>query len=95
MTAYNAALAALNVREIGKTKSAHGTVSAAIASYYKDNRFTSLASGTQMSRRAILERFRLTMETSGWPACRNSTSRPFWKQRNLSRLGTGWRRCGG
>jgi len=58
MTAYNAALAALNVREIGKTKSAHGTVSAAIASYYKDNRFTSLASGTQMSRRAILERFR-------------------------------------
>jgi len=31
MTAYNAALAALNVREIGKTRSAPGTVSAAIA----------------------------------------------------------------
>jgi len=35
MTAYNAALAALNVREIGKTRSAPGTVSAAIAAYYR------------------------------------------------------------
>jgi integrase len=58
MTAYNAAVAATTVHEVGKTRSAPGTVSAAIASYYKDNRFTSLASGTQMSRRAILERFR-------------------------------------
>jgi integrase len=58
MTAYNAALAAMTVREIGKTRSAHGTVSAAIASYYKDNRFTSLAPGTQKLRRPILERFR-------------------------------------
>jgi integrase len=58
MTAYNAALATLNVREIGKTRSAPGTVSAAIASYYKDYRFTSLAPGTQKKRRAILERFR-------------------------------------
>src|SRR5262249_9321563 len=58
MTAYNAALAALNVREIGKTRSAPGTVSAAIASYYTDNRFTSLAPGTQKKRREILESFR-------------------------------------
>ena len=58
MTAYNAALATVTVREIGKAKSVPGTVSAAIASYYKDNRFTSLASGTQKMRRAILERFR-------------------------------------
>ena len=58
MTAYNAALAALNVREIGKTRSAPGTVSTAIASYYTDNRFTSLAPGTQKKRREILESFR-------------------------------------
>lgn len=58
ITAYNAALASMTVREIGKTKSAPGTVSAAIASYYQDNRFTSLAPGTQKMRRAILERFR-------------------------------------
>jgi len=58
MTAYNAALATVTVREIGKAKSVPGTVSAAIASYYKDNRFTSLTSGTQKMRRAILERFR-------------------------------------
>jgi site-specific recombinase XerD len=58
MTAYNAAVATTTVHEVGKTRSAPGVVSAAIASYYKDNRFTSLASGTQMSRRAILERFR-------------------------------------
>src|SRR5262249_41829573 len=58
MTAYNAALAALNVREIGKTRSAPGTVSAAIAAYYRDNRFTALAPGTQQARREILERFR-------------------------------------
>jgi integrase len=58
MTAYNAALASLTVREIGKNKSTPGTVSAAIASYYQDNRFTSLAPGTQQKRRAILERFR-------------------------------------
>jgi integrase len=58
MTAYNAALAVMTVREIGKTKSAPGTVSAAIASYYRDNRFTALAPGTQKMRRTILERFR-------------------------------------
>jgi len=58
MTAYNAAVATTTVHEVGKTRSAPGMVSAAIAFYYKDNRFTSLASGTQMSRRAILERFR-------------------------------------
>jgi integrase len=58
MTAYNAALAALTVREIGSAKSAPGTVSAAIASYYQDNRFGALAPGTQKARRAILERFR-------------------------------------
>ena len=57
MTAYNAAVAALNVREIGKTRSAPGTVSAAIAAY-RDNRFTALAPGTQRLRRSILERFR-------------------------------------
>jgi integrase len=58
MTAYNAALAAMTVREIGKAKSTPGTVSAMIAAYYKDNRYTSLAASTQKMRRAILERFR-------------------------------------
>jgi integrase len=58
MTAYNAALASITVREIGKAKSAPGSVSAAIAAYYRDNRFTSLAPGTQKMRRAIIERFR-------------------------------------
>jgi integrase len=58
MTAYNAALAAMTVREIGRARSAPGTVGAAIALYYQDNRFTTLALGTQKSRRAILERFR-------------------------------------
>ena len=58
MTAYNAALAAMTVREVGKAKSTPGTVSAAIAAYYQDNHFTSLAKGTQKLRRAILESFR-------------------------------------
>jgi integrase len=56
--AYNAAIAALTVREIGKAKSAPGSVSAAIAAYYRDYRFLSLAPVTQKNRRAILERFR-------------------------------------
>jgi len=53
MTAYNAACAAMTVREIGSAISTPGTVSAAIAAYYRDNRFTSLASGTQKLRRNV------------------------------------------
>jgi integrase len=58
MTAYNAACAAMTVREIGSAKSAPGAVSAAIAAYYRDSRFTVLAAGTQKMRRRILENFR-------------------------------------
>ena len=62
MTAYNAALAGFVVREtkaIGESRSAPGSLSAAIAGYYTDNSFTGkLAAETQQQRRSILERFR-------------------------------------
>ena len=58
MLAYNAALAALSVREIGKDRSVLGTVGAAIAAYYTHTSFLALAPTTQQMRRAILERFR-------------------------------------
>jgi integrase len=62
MTAYNAALAGYVVREtktFGKSRSAPGSLSAAIAGYYADNSFTGeLAGETQQQRRRILERFR-------------------------------------
>jgi integrase len=58
MTAYNAACAAMTVREIGSAKSLPGTVSTTIAAYYRDNRFTALATDTQKLRRGILENFR-------------------------------------
>lgn len=56
--AYNAALASLAVREIGKERSAPGTVGGAVAAYYQHTRFLALAPSTQKMRRAILERFR-------------------------------------
>jgi integrase len=58
MEAYNAARAALQVRDIGKERSAVGTVNTAIAAYCVDQRFLAFAEGTRKSRRAILERFR-------------------------------------
>ena len=62
MTAYNTAQAGYVVREIrtaGKSHSAPGSLSAAIAAYYTDNSFTGeLATETQKARRTILERFR-------------------------------------
>ncbi len=59
MAAYQAALEQPHV-EIGAVKrSIAGSVSAAIARYYDSTRyFGSLAPGTQVMRRAILERFR-------------------------------------
>lgn len=56
--AYNAALASLTVREIGKERSVPGTVGAAIAAYYQHTSFLALAPSTKKMRRAILERFR-------------------------------------
>ena len=62
MTAYNTAQAGYVVREtrtVGKSHSAPGSLSAAIAAYYTDNSFTGeLATETQKARHAILERFR-------------------------------------
>jgi integrase len=58
ITAYNAALASLTLPEIGKQRSAPGSLSAAIANYYTHNRFRALAPTTQKMRRAILERLR-------------------------------------
>src|SRR6185312_13856425 len=58
MTAYNAALSGQAVSDVGASRSAPGTISAAIAGYYCDNAFTSLAPTTQKMRRAILENFR-------------------------------------
>jgi len=57
MTAYNAALAALNVRDRqNQISTRHGQRGDRLL--YKDNRFTSLAPGTQKKRREILESFR-------------------------------------
>ena len=62
MTAYNTAQTGYVVREtrtVGKSHSAPGSLSAAIAAYYTDNSFTGeLATETQKARRTILERFR-------------------------------------
>jgi integrase len=59
MAAYQAALAGHEIRQqIGARRSAAGTVGAAVAAYYLDNSFLSLAPGTRKMRRAILERFR-------------------------------------
>jgi hypothetical protein len=58
MRAYEAALAGAPL-EIGAAKrSKPGSVSAAIASYYASIDFRTLAPGTQVMRRAILENFR-------------------------------------
>jgi hypothetical protein len=61
MEVYQAALAGFEVprREIGASRSAPGSVSAAIAAYYVDSSFRdALAPATQQMRRTILERFR-------------------------------------
>jgi integrase len=58
MEVYNAALAQLRVREIGKDRSVPGTINAAIAAYYTHNKFLALADSTRKMRRAVLERFR-------------------------------------
>lgn len=60
MTAYHAALGGHEVERapIGAGRSAAGTLSSAIAAYYCHPSFTTLATGTQKMRRAILESFR-------------------------------------
>lgn len=59
VAAYNAALAGFVVRPpIGVERSQPGTVAAAIAAYYTDQRFLVLAPSSRQMRRAILERFR-------------------------------------
>ena len=58
MRAYEAALEGPHA-EIGATKRTRpGSLSAAIAGYYRSLEFRSFAAGTQAMRRAILERFR-------------------------------------
>jgi integrase len=61
MEAYHTALAGFEIerRPVGQSRSASGSVSAAIAAYYQHNSFLhGLAPATQKMRRAILERFR-------------------------------------
>lgn len=57
VAAYNAARSRHTI-EPAPSRSPPGSVSAAIAAYYTDNSFLSLAPGTRKMRRAILERFR-------------------------------------
>src|SRR6516165_4349650 len=59
MSAYYAALAAAATpAEIGRARTALGSVSAAIVGYYRDVTFLALSPGTRKMRRAILEQFR-------------------------------------
>jgi integrase len=65
LTAYRTALAGEPLA-IGLSRSKTGTVSWAIASYYSSTEFKdALAPGTQMARRAILEKFRAVH--GDWP----------------------------
>jgi integrase len=57
MEAYQVALAAPRP-QIGAKRTKGGTVNAAIVGYYESLAFRALAPGTQVMRRAILERFR-------------------------------------
>ena len=59
MTAYNLAKAGERPKiEIGASRTAPGTVNAALIAYYQSGAFGNLAESTRKSRRAILERFR-------------------------------------
>jgi integrase len=57
MTAYEQAMA-LAAEPIGTSRSKPGTVAAAVAAYLASRQFAELADGTQLMRRAILQRFR-------------------------------------
>jgi integrase len=57
MEVYEATLSSQPL-QIGASRTKPGTVSAAIAGYYYDQSFLSLAPNTQRQRRGILERFR-------------------------------------
>lgn len=59
MEAYQMALAGAPILDIGASRTRAGTISAAIAAYYRSKSFTqALAPATQQMRRNILERFR-------------------------------------
>ena len=59
IAAYSAALSGHEMRiEIGEARSPQGTLSAAIAAYYRDGSFRAFARQTQQQRRAILEHLR-------------------------------------
>lgn len=58
MAAYNLAMVGLRAEGIGAERSLSGTLSAAIADYYRHGSFRALAPSTQKMRRAILERLR-------------------------------------
>jgi len=59
MEAYSQALAATPVAIGASKRSKPGSISAALADYYGSLAFRSLTGGTPVSRRAILERFRV------------------------------------
>ena len=59
MHTYQTALgAAAGPTEVGAARTRHGSVSAAVVSYYRDIAFLALAPSTRKMRRAILEQFR-------------------------------------
>src|SRR5262249_30258093 len=58
MKAYEAALAGPACSDIRTARSPAGSVSSAIASYYGSAAWAALAKGTQVMRRAILEKLR-------------------------------------
>jgi integrase len=64
LDAYQAALAG-TPREIGVTHSSPGTLAAAVAGYFSSVAFAELAKATQVSRRRILERFRVEHGSKG------------------------------
>jgi hypothetical protein len=57
MAAYQQAMANPQL-QIGTTRSEAGSVAAAVAAYFVSPQFSELAAGTQLMRRAILQRFR-------------------------------------
>src|SRR5689334_11589212 len=60
VAAYQAAQSGHKIeRPIGIDRSAPGTVAAAIAAYYQDGAFLTLAPNTRRMRRQLLERFRV------------------------------------
>jgi hypothetical protein len=68
MAAYESAMQAVP-EPIGAKRIKPGSVGAVVALFYASLTFTSLARGSQASRRAILEKFRAQMASFRWQHC--------------------------